>query len=53
MGVTLIFPFTPLGDLFGFKPLPVSFLIAMAAIVALYIISGDVVKGIFYRRVRF
>ncbi len=53
VGVTVIFPFTPLGTLFGFSPLPPSFLLAMAAIVALYMISADIAKGIFYRRAKF
>jgi Mg2+-importing ATPase len=53
VGVTLIFPFTPLGDLFGFTPLPISFLLAMATIVVFYIFAGEAVKRIFYRRMEF
>jgi P-type Mg2+ transporter len=53
VSATIIFPFTPLGALFGFSPLPAPFLLAMAAIVALYIISADIAKGIFYRRAKF
>src|SRR5512136_1261239 len=29
LGVTLLFPFTPLGQLFGFNPLPMSFLLLL------------------------
>ena len=53
VGVTLVFPFTPLGPLFGFTPPPVSFLFAMAAIVALYILMAEVVKRIFFKRIGF
>ncbi len=53
VGVTLIFPFTPLGGLFGFaQPSPLV-LVLMSLIVALYIISGEIVKRMFYRRVKF
>jgi len=53
VGAALIFPFTLLGDLFGFKSLPISFLLVMAIIVVLCIIVGDVVKRTFYKRVKF
>jgi Mg2+-importing ATPase len=52
-GVTLIFPFTPLGQIFGFVPLPLSFLVIMLAIVALYMVTTEVVKKIFYQKVKF
>jgi Mg2+-importing ATPase len=50
--LTLIFPFTPLGVIFGFNPLPVSFLLLVGIIVTSYIISAEAVKTIFYRRVQ-
>jgi Mg2+-importing ATPase len=53
VGVALVFPFTPLGRIFGFVPLPPSFLLVMAAIVALYMITTEAVKKIFYRKVKF
>ncbi|MGP8125476.1 MAG: magnesium-translocating P-type ATPase [Nitrososphaerales archaeon] len=53
VGATLILPFTPLGSLFGFTPPPISFLLAMAGIVALYIALAEAVKRIFYRRIGF
>ncbi|MGP8155128.1 MAG: magnesium-translocating P-type ATPase [Smithella sp.] len=52
-GVTLIFPFTPLGRIFGFVPLPLSFLAIMLGIVALYMVTTEVVKNIFYQKVNF
>src|SRR5271157_209044 len=51
VGITVVFPFTPLGYLFGFTPPPTSFLLAMAMIVTLYIVAGEVVKRTFYRRI--
>jgi Mg2+-importing ATPase len=53
VGAALIFPFTLLGDLFGFRSPPISFLVVMTIIVVLYITVGDVAKRTFYERVRF
>jgi Mg2+-importing ATPase len=52
VGLTLIFPFTPLSKVFGFSPLPISFLLLMGMIVVLYIISAEIVKKVFYKRVK-
>jgi Mg2+-importing ATPase len=53
VGVTFIFPFTPLGNVFGFQPLPVWFLLAVGVIVVLYIIGAEIAKSVFYKRVKF
>jgi magnesium-transporting ATPase (P-type) len=53
VGFTLIFPFSPLANLLGFKPLPVSFILIMILIVAVYVISAEILKHGFYRRIRF
>ena len=53
VGATLIFPFTPLGKLFGFAQPPLLVLVLMSIIVVFYILAGEVVKGIFYKRVKF
>jgi Mg2+-importing ATPase len=53
VGVTLIFPFTQLAGLFGFTPMPISFLLVIGIILALYIIAAEIVKRIFYKRVKF
>jgi P-type Mg2+ transporter len=53
VGATLIFPFTPLGSLFGFAQPSLLLLLLMSIIVILYIVSGEVVKRIFYKRVKF
>jgi Mg2+-importing ATPase len=50
---TFLFPFMPIGKLFGFSQLPISFLLLIGAIVALYIIAAETVKAVFYKRVEF
>lgn len=47
---TLLLPLTPLAGLFGFQPLPVSFLLVMGLIVLLYIGSAEWLKRAFYTR---
>jgi len=51
VAATVILPFTLLGRLFGFESIPISVVIIMVAIVGFYLISGEVVKRIFYKRV--
>ncbi len=51
--VTFAFPFTPLGHLFQFRPLPVSFFLALAAIVVLYVIAAEFAKKVFYKISKF
>ncbi len=50
---TLIFPFTPLAGIFGFGPLPIRFLLPIGAIIALYIITTEIVKTVFYKKEQF
>jgi Mg2+-importing ATPase len=49
---TLILPFTPLGKIFGFNPLGVSFLLLIGMIVLGYIFSAEIAKRVFYRIVK-
>jgi Mg2+-importing ATPase len=51
--VTLSLPFTPLGNLFGFCIIPVSFLLALGIIMVLYISSAEIAKYFFYRHIKF
>jgi Mg2+-importing ATPase len=51
--VTLILPFTPLAGIFGFEPLPIHFLLLIGLIVLCYIFTAEIVKKIFYKRVKF
>jgi len=53
VGVTLVFPFTPLAGIFGFQPLPMLFLSVLGAIVAIYIFAAETVKRAFYKKVKF
>ena len=52
VAVTLTLPYTPLGPLFGFSRVPLSFLLLIAMIVVLYIISAEIAKAVFYRKVK-
>ena len=51
VAVTVALPFTPWAAALGFKPLPVSFVAWMIAIVIAYIVSAEVVKRWFFRRI--
>ena len=48
---TLIFPFTPVGKIFDFVQLPLSFLMILGIIMALYILTAELAKNIFYKKV--
>lgn len=52
VGLTLAFPYTPLAALFGFKPLPAEFLLMLGGILILYISAAELMKKIFYRRLK-
>jgi Mg2+-importing ATPase len=51
--VTLILPFTPLGNIFGFSSLSISTYLLLLLIVVLYIIAAEITKRIFYKKVKF
>ena len=51
--ITLIFPFTPLGSIFGFSPLNLSTYLLILLIVVMYIVAAEITKTIFYRKVKF
>jgi len=51
--VTILFPFTPLAELLGFQPLPMTILLVIGMIVVLYIITAEIAKRSFYKRVNF
>ncbi|MEZ2228948.1 magnesium-translocating P-type ATPase [Microcoleus sp.] len=53
VGVTIFMPWTPLGTLFGFQPLPLSFVLVLGAIVLFYVTAAENVKRVFYSRVKF
>jgi Mg2+-importing ATPase len=50
VAVTLALPFTALGRLFHFEPLPIPFFLLIGVIVLLYVTSAEITKRIFYRR---
>ena len=51
--ITLVFPFTPLGNIFGFSPLALSTYLLLLLIVVLYILAAEITKRFFYRKVKF
>ncbi len=51
--VTIIFPFTPLGTIFGFSPLSLTTYLLLLLIVVLYIFAAEITKTIFYKVVKF
>jgi hypothetical protein len=53
MLVTETLPYTPLGEIVEFRPLPISFLPVMGLIVGLYTIAAALTTKAFYMRVRF
>jgi Mg2+-importing ATPase len=53
VAVTVIVPFTPFAKIFGFSPLPFSFLLLIGIIVLLYIVTAEIAKTIFYKKVKF
>jgi P-type Mg2+ transporter len=53
VALALIVPFTPLAPLLGFRALPLRFLLALGAIVALYVVAAESVKHVFYQQVKF
>ncbi len=51
VAAALIFPFTPLAKIFGFVPLPLSFLMMLGIIIILYILTAELAKKIFYQKI--
>jgi P-type Mg2+ transporter len=47
--VTVAIPYTPLGALFRFVPLPPAFLLMLAVILVLYVSGAEAAKALFYR----
>jgi P-type Mg2+ transporter len=48
--VTILFPFSPLAELLGFQPLPRTIFLGIGIIVVLYIVTAEITKRFFYRR---
>jgi Mg2+-importing ATPase len=49
-GTTIFLPYTPLGPLFGFVPLPPLFVMLLLGITGGYLVASELVKGWFFRR---
>ena len=53
VALTLILPFTPLADIFGFSRPPLVSILLIGIIILFYIITAEIAKTIFYRKVKF
>jgi len=51
-GLTILLPYTPLGQIFELVPLPITNLIAILLIVLTYIFAAEITKRIFYRKTK-
>jgi Mg2+-importing ATPase len=49
-GATVLLPYTPVGALFGFVPLPAGFVLLVLGITAAYLAASELAKGWFFRR---
>ncbi len=47
--IAVALPYSPLAALFGFVPLPLSYLVIVFVIVVLYVLSAEFTKRVFYR----
>ena len=50
--VTLLLPYTPLGEILGFAPLPLLFPVIIGLVIVFYILAAELTKRIFYRLVK-
>jgi Mg2+-importing ATPase len=53
VGASIILPFTPVAQLFGFRGLSISYLTAVGVIVSIYVATAEIVKKVFYKIVTF
>ena len=51
-GLTILLPYTPLGQIFELVPLPITNLISILLIVLTYIFAAEITKRIFYRKTK-
>jgi Mg2+-importing ATPase len=50
--IALVVPFTPLAAFLGFGPMPLVFVLCIGLIVSFYVVAAELVKRVFYKRVR-
>jgi Cation transport ATPase len=51
--ITLILPLTSLGKIFGFSPLSFTTYLLLLLIIIVYVFVAEIVKTIFYKKVKF
>ena len=52
VAVTIALPYTPVGEIFGLSRVPLAFVLLIATIVALYVVTAEILKAAFYKRVK-
>ena len=52
IALTLVVPFSPIADLFGFTPLPLYYLAFIFVVMAVYVMVTEAVKKVFYKKVK-
>ncbi len=50
--IAVVVPFAPLAALLGFGPMPLVILLCIGLIVSLHVVAAELVKRVFYKRVR-
>jgi len=53
IGFALVLPYTPLAQVLGFVPLPLTFLLLLMGILVLYVAGAELIKKTFYKHVKF
>ena len=50
--ITIILPYLPISQVMGFTPLPLSIMMATLIILALYLVTTEIAKRIYFRQVK-
>ncbi|MGN6614630.1 MAG: magnesium-translocating P-type ATPase [Candidatus Nitrosocosmicus sp.] len=53
VSIAIMLPFTPIAEIFGFKVISFLYMSVIGVIVILYIVMAEIVKKIFYKRIKF
>jgi len=51
IGVAMILPFTPIGDIFGLSEIPISYIMIIGLIISVYALSAEFIKKMFYKSI--
>lgn len=51
IAITLVMPYLPFDQVFGFIPLPIPLLLSVVGLTVLYVVAAEITKTVFYRHV--